>query len=83
MRYVRLLAVVIPHCGSVVQWLGYWLVTPGIGVQFSVEPPIMWMWYNGCAPAFQAGDVGSIPSIHSRLTVCRFHINPYLGEKAL
>ena len=56
-------------------------VTPGIGVQFSVEPPTggfacftayklwkqdyMWIWYNGCAPALQAGNVGSIPSIHS------------------
>ena len=29
----------------------------------------MWVWYNGCAPAFQAGDMGSIPIIHSIGTV--------------
>lgn len=27
----------------------------------------MWVWYNGCAPAFQAGDMGSIPITHSNI----------------
>ena len=36
-----------------------------VSLPINYENKIMWIWYNGCAPALQAGNVGSIPSIHS------------------